>query len=330
MSKRVVFSGIKPSGDLTIGNYFGAIRNWAQDLGDGTNIFCVVDMHAITVPQEPEILNNRTLDIASLYIASGLDPDKCIFFVQSHNPDHANLCWILNNFVSFGQMKRMTQFKEKSEKSDFVSAGLFDYPVLMAADILLYDTTEVPVGDDQKQHVELTRDIAVSFNSKMGETFTVPKPIIPKTGARIKSLQDPTKKMSKSDENSNATVFMLDNEEQIRKKIGSAVTDSDNSVKYDPKQKPGVSNLIEILSLSTDRSISEIENEHKDSGYKEFKDAVAQAVVGVLKPIQKKYKDLRSGDKIEHILKEGAVKSYDISHETLEKVYKKVGFHSLS
>jgi len=330
MSKKIIFSGIQPSGNLHIGNYFGAIRNWVLGQEEGFNIFCIVDLHAITVPQDPKELHEKTLEVASILVASGIDPQESLIFVQSHNPDHANLGWVLNNYISFGQMSRMTQFKEKSEHAGFISVGLFDYPALMAADILLYDTTEVPVGEDQKQHVELARDTAQKFNSQFGETFEIPKPVIPKIGGRVMSLQDPTKKMSKSDKSELSSVYMLDPEEVIRKKIGSAVTDSDNEVRYNPETKPGVSNLIEILSLAADKSIGEIENEFKESGYKEFKEAVAQAVVDTLKPIQKRYDELRSGDEINKILKEGAIKSYDISHKKLEMVYTKVGFYSLA
>jgi len=329
MHSKVIFSGIQPSGNLHIGNYLGAIRNWALGQEDGLNIFCLVDMHAITVPQDPKKLRESTVQLAALLVACGIDPQKSLLFVQSHNPDHANLGWVLNNYISFGQMNRMTQFKEKSQRADFVSVGLFDYPALMAADILLYDTTEVPVGDDQKQHVELTRDVAHRFNTQYGETFVIPKPVIPKVGNRIMSLTDPTKKMSKSDKNKESCIYLLDSEEDVRKKIASAVTDSDNQVKYSPKTKPGVSNLMEIFSLLVGKSLDQVEDEFKNGGYKEFKLAVAQAVVDVLNPVQRKYKDLRESEEIKSVLAKGARKSYDISHKKLEDVYKKMGFVSL-
>ena len=325
MSK-IVFSGIQPSGNLHIGNYIGSLRQWVKGQSDGLNIFCIVDMHAITVPQEPDKLRAKTLELTAIYLAAGIDPEKSLIFVQSHNPDHANLGWIFNCFTSMGQLNRMTQYKEKSEGKDFVSAGLFDYPVLMAADILLYDTTEVPVGEDQKQHVELTRDIAEKFNSKFGETFVLPKPIIPKTGGRIMSLVDPTKKMSKSDVNPNATIYLLDNIEDARKKIMLATTDSGNEIKYDWENKPGITNLIEIYNQLGDKSIEEIEKEFAGKNYKEFKEKVAEVVVNFLKDFQQKYETVSDNEKLLEILRKGSQKAYKLSHPKLLEIYEKVGF----
>jgi tryptophanyl-tRNA synthetase len=328
MAKRVVFSGIQPSGDLHLGNYIGAIRQWVKNQHDGLNIFCVVDMHAITVPQEPKVLNEKTLEVASIILAAGIDPEKSLLFVQSHNPDHANLGWILNCSISMGQLSRMTQFKEKSEGKDSVSVGLFDYPALMAADILLYDTTEVPVGDDQKQHVELTRDVAQKFNSKYGETFVIPKAVIPETGGRIMSLVDPTKKMSKSDPNPNATIKLLDPIDLVREKISRATTDSGSEIKYDFSKKPGISNLLEIYSQISGEEISSIEKKYEGKSYKDFKEGVAEVVVSFLKPFQEKYKDIRESGDSKKILLDGAEKSYQISHKKIEEVFAKVGFLS--
>ena len=324
-----MFSGIQPSGRLHIGNYLGAMRQWAAgqnpSASSGQDIFCIVDMHAITVPQDPAVLREKTLEVAGLIVAAGVDPDKSLLFIQSHNPDHANLGWILNCYLSMGQMNRMTQFKEKSEKKDFVSVGLFDYPALMAADILLYDTTEVPVGDDQKQHVELTRDVAERFNGKYGETFVLPRPVVPKVGGRVMSLTDPTKKMSKSDSDSMGAVGLLDSKEEIEKKIMAAVTDSGREVKYDPA-RPGIYNLVEIYSLVTGKSPQETENEFSGKGYGDFKKAVSEMTVNFLSGLQERYRDLRNSGKLEKVLEEGAKKSYEISHKKLLDVYKKIGF----
>ncbi len=326
MTDKIVFSGIQPSGNLHIGNYIGAVKQWVKGQDDGLNIFCIVDLHAITVPQDPKELKEKTLEVAALILAAGIDPEKSILFVQSHNPDHANLGWILNCYLSMGQMNRMTQFKEKSDGKEFVSVGLFDYPALMAADILLYDTTEVPVGEDQKQHVELTRDIAERINSKYGETFVLPKPVIPTSGGRVMSLIDPTKKMSKSDANQMATIYLLDKPEDIMKKVLGATTDSGSEVKYDRQNKPGISNLIEIYSLVSGRPVEGAEEEFKNSSYKEFKEVVASAVIDFITPFQEKYKNLRESGKLEEILKSGASKAREISEKKLKEVYKKIGF----
>jgi tryptophanyl-tRNA synthetase len=326
--EKTIFSGIQPSGNLHIGNYIGALRQWVNRQDDGFNIFCIVDMHAITVPQDPKALHEKSLELTALYIAAGIDPERSLIFIQSHNPDHANLGWILNCYTSMGQMNRMTQYKDKSEGKDFVSVGLFSYPTLMAADILLYNTTEVPVGEDQKQHVELTRDVAQKFNSTYGETFILPEPKIPTHGGRIRSLIDPTKKMSKSDSNPNATVSLLDPEEVIRKKIKSATTDSGSEIMYDMENKPGISNLLDLYSETSGKSVEEIERECTGKRYGEFKEIVAESVVNCLGQLQSKYFELRNSDKLDGILKQGAQKSYELSHKKLEEVYEKIGFVS--
>lgn len=323
MEKRV-FSGIQPTGNLHLGNYLGAIRHWVKGQNEG-HVFCVVDLHAITVDQDPSALREKTLEVAGLIVASGINPQKCLLFVQSHNPDHANLGWILNCYLSMGQMSRMTQYKEKSEGKESVSVGLFDYPALMAADILLYDTTEVPVGDDQKQHVELTRDVAERFNSRCGDTFVLPTAVIPKTGGKVMSLTSPEKKMSKSDVNPNGAINLLDSRDQIEAKIREAVTDSEGKIVYD-KNRLGIANLMEIYSLVTAESFSEIEEKFKGKGYGAFKGKLAEVIVGLLEPIQKKYYNLRKNGELEKILSKGAEKSFVISHKKLELVYEKVGF----
>lgn len=324
--KRVVFSGIQPSGNLHIGNYIGAVKQWVNmQTEDRMNVYCIVDMHAITVPQDPAMLREKTLELAAIVMAAGIDLKKSLLFVQSHNSDHANLAWALNCFASMGQMNRMTQFKEKSDGKEFVSVGLFDYPVLMAADILLYGTTEVPVGDDQKQHVELARDLAERFNKKFGETFVVPTPVIPEIGARIMSLQDPEKKMSKSDPNPNATIGLLDDEALIRKKIASAVTDSQTTIAYD-KARPGVYNLIEIYSQISGETPKQVEEKFVGKGYREFKSALADVVVAALGDLQKRYHELRSSGELELILKVSGERARSLSHPKLLEVFKKVGF----
>lgn len=320
MNKKIVFSGIKPSGDLHIGNYIGAVRQWVKGQDEGLNIFCIVDLHAITVPQDPKTLAVKTREITAILLAAGIDPEKSLLFIQSHNLDHANLGWVLNCYLSMGQLNRMTQYKEKSEGKESVSVGLFDYPALMAADILLYDTTEVPVGEDQKQHVELTRDVAERFNSKYGQTFVLPEPKIPKIGGRVMSLTDPTKKMSKSDTDPNGTIELLEDPKSARKKIMSAVTDSGNEVKLDWKEKPGISNLLEIYSQVSGKEYVGSNN------YGEFKTTVADEVEKFLVDFQKKYQEVSTSGKLESILENGAKKSYEISHPKLLEIYKKIGF----
>ena len=295
-----VFSGIKPTGEMQLGNYLGAVRRWVDDqppagspaAGDHDAIFCVVDLHAMTVAYEPAELRKLTRTLATMLMAAGLDPDRSLLFVQSHVRAHAELTWILNCVTSFGELRRMTQFKDKAagpEGQDFVSAGLFDYPVLMAADILLYDTEEVPVGDDQRQHVELTRDIATRFNHRFGETFVVPKATFPAVAARIMDLQDPTKKMSKSEESPLGTILVLEDPTAITKKIKSAVTDSGSEVRHDRDAKPGISNLIEIYGAVTGTAIPAVEAAFDGSGYGAFKTAVAEAVVEFLRPVRERY-----------------------------------------
>lgn len=325
MSNKIVFSGVQPSGNLHIGNYIGAVKNWVAGQEDGLNIFCLVDLHAITVPQDPMALREKTLELAALLIASGIDPDKVVLFVQSHNPDHANLGWIVNCMIPVGQMSRMTQFKEKAEGKESVSVGLFDYPALMAADILIYDTTEVPVGDDQRQHVELARDTAEKVNSRFGETFVLPKAVIPKVGGRVMSLLDPTKKMSKSDANPMGAIGLLDTPEQVAKKIAGAVTDSEKTIKYD-LARPGVYNLVEIFAQMGNVSPQEVEAKFEGKGYKEFKEELTYVINDKLSSIQEKYKELREGDKLTEILRTGAKKAYELSHPKLLEVYERVGF----
>ncbi len=321
----VVFSGIQPSGNLHIGNYIGAIKHWVEGQNDGLNIFCVVDMHAITVAQEPLVLREKTLEIAAILLASGIDPEKSILFVQSQNPDHANLAWIMNCMASMGQMNRMTQFKEKSDKRDFVSTGLFTYPALMAADILLYGTTHVPVGEDQKQHVELARDLAERFNSKFGQTFTIPEPVIPTVGGRVMSLSDPTKKMSKSDPDENSKIYLLDTREVVFEKIKKATTDDGNEIKR-TAEKPGITNLIDIYSEFSGLSVHEVEYKFRGANYGEFKEELANVVCDFLDNFQVKYNSLKENGRIVRILSEGARKARQLSSKKLEEVYEKIGF----
>lgn len=330
--KKVVYSGIQPSGMLTLGNYVGAVRNWGKMQEEFDCIYCVVNMHAITVRQEPAVLRRRTLETYALLMACGIDPEKSILYVQSHVPEHAQLSWALNCYTYMGELSRMTQFKDKSEKHpDNINAGLFDYPVLMAADILLYQADLVPVGADQKQHLEITRDIAERFNNLYGEVFTVPDGYIPKVGARIMSLQEPERKMSKSDENENGYIALLDPPDVITRKIKRAITDSDteNAIRVAP-EKPGVSNLIGIYSVLTDKTPRQVEEEFAGKGYGAFKPAVAEAVVETLKPIQDRYQAfLADKAQLEALMKDGADKAAVIARRTLRKVYKKIGFYQI-
>lgn len=325
--KKVIFSGIQPSGELTIGNYLGAIKNWVKLQDDYDSYFCVVDLHAITVRQEPKDLRARTLEVLAIYIAAGIDPEKNTLFIQSHVSAHSEAAWLLNCYTYIGELSRMTQFKDKSQRyGESISAGLFTYPILMASDILLYETDLVPVGEDQKQHLELSRDIAERFNNVYSPTFTVPEPYITKSGARIMDLQEPTKKMSKSAENANGYILIMDPPEVIRKKISRAITDSLGVVKYNDEQ-PGVKNLISILSTITGMTIEEIENKYEGQGYAGFKTDVAEAIVGELEPIQKKVKELLSNKSyLEAIYKRGAEKANYVANKTLRKMQKKIGF----
>lgn len=328
--KKVIFSGIQPSGgSITLGNYLGALRNWVKLQDEYACVYSVVDMHAITVRQEPAKLRANTLSLMAQYIASGLDPEKNIMFIQSHVPAHAELTWVLNCYTQIGELSRMTQFKDKSRKhADNVNAGLFDYPVLMACDILLYQADLVPVGTDQKQHIELTRDIAQRFNGVYGNVFTIPEPYIaPQSGgSKIMSLQDPTAKMSKSDPNPNGCIMLLDPPEVIIKKIKRAVTDSEAEVAY-REGKDGVNNLLTIYAAVTGKTIDEAVAEFSGKGYGDFKGAVGEATAECLRPIQERYNDLiNNKDYLESICKSGAERASRIAERTLAKAMKKVGF----
>ena len=326
-AKKTIFSGVQPSGKLTLGNYLGAIRNFPILQDEYNCIYCVVDMHAITVRQDPAQLRKQTIEVLAQYLACGLDPEKSTLFIQSHVPAHAELSWVLNCYTMFGEASRMTQFKDKSSKhADNVNVGLFDYPVLMAADILLYQTELVPVGVDQLQHIELARNIAQRFNGVYSDTFKMPEPYIPKAGAKIMSLADPTRKMSKSDENQNAFILLMDKPEDIMRKFKRAVTDSDSRIIMS-EDKAGVSNLITIYSLATGKTIDEVEAEFEGKGYGEFKPAVGEAVVELLRPIREKTEDLlKNKDYLESVYREGANKAAYMARKTLDKVYRKVGF----
>ncbi|CDZ74997.1 Tryptophan-tRNA ligase [Peptoniphilus sp. ING2-D1G] len=326
MDKKIVYSGIQPSGSLTIGNYIGALKNFIELQDQYNCLYCIVDMHAITVEQDPKSLRKNTLDVLSLYLAAGLDPDKSIIYIQSHVPQHAELGWILNTIASMGQLQRMTQFKDKSKRSKEVMAGILNYPVLMAADILLYQTSYVPVGEDQRQHVELTRDLAQRFNSKYSETFVVPDILTPKFGARIKSLQDPEFKMSKSDKDENSYILLLDDENTIRRKLKRAVTDSLNNFDYNDEQK-ALKNLINIYVSFTGESVDEIVNRYKNQGYGKFKSDLADVVIEGLRPLQTRFNEIRSDKEyLEKIYTQGAEKASYLANKTLRKVYRKMGF----
>ena len=325
--KKIIFSGVQPSGIVTIGNYLGSIRNWVDIQQDYRCIYCVVDMHAITVRQTPADLRRRTYELAALYMASGIDPEKSVIFVQSQVPAHAQLAWVLNCCTMFGELSRMTQFKDKSAKhADNINAGLFTYPALMAADILLYQADLVPVCVDQKEHIELTRDVAGRFNSLYGPTFTMPEELINQNGAKVMSLAEPLKKMSKSDENVNAFVSMLDDRDTIIRKFKRAVTDSDTRVHFAPG-KDGINNLMTIYSCFTGKTPDEIEREFDGRGYGDFKQAVGETVADGLAPIQAEFTRLM-GDKpyLEAVLKQGAETAAGMARKTLSKVYRKVGF----
>jgi tryptophanyl-tRNA synthetase len=324
--KKRVFSGIQPTGELHIGRYLGAIRHWAAMQDDYDNIFCVVDLHAITVPQEPKLLKERIRMFAGLLMAAGIDPEKSVLFVQSHVAAHSELAWILNCFIPMGWMQRMTQFKEKSVKQkELVTVGLFDYPSLMAADILLYDTDTVPVGEDQKQHVELARDTAQRFNSIYGDTFKLPQPLIASMGARIMGLDDPTKKMSGSDTSAGNAINVLDAADDIRSKIMKATTDSLREIRFDVS-RPGIYNLLTIYQGFTDQPANVIEAEFAGKGYGDFKKALAEVVVEGLRPLQERYRELTAEPgRIDAILKGGADKARPLAAKTLAKVQEKVG-----
>ena len=329
--KKSLFSAVQPSGAVTIGNYIGAIRNFAKLQDEYSCIYAVADLHAITVKQEPAVLRRDTLELMALFIACGIDPEKCVLFVQSHVPAHCELTWVLNTITYPGELSRMTQFKDKSARhAENVNMGLMDYPVLMASDILLYQAALVPVGADQKQHLELSRDLAVRFNNRYGQTFTVPEPYILKdSGAKIMSLADPTKKMSKSDENSNAFVTMSDDRDTVIRKFKRAVTDSGNEVRYAPDEKAGVSNLMVIYHAFTGKSLAEVESEFSGKGYGDFKAAVGETVADALAPIQaEKARLLADKGYLQSVMKGGAESAFRLARRTLSKVYRKVGFYS--
>ena len=326
--KKVLFSGMQATGSLTLGNYLGALKNWVTLSEEYECFYSVVDLHSITIRQDPAEFRKKARNLLMLYIAAGLDPEKNCIYYQSHVSAHCELAWILDCFTYMGELNRMTQFKDKSAKhADNINAGLFTYPVLMAADILLYQSDVVPVGKDQLQHLELTRDIATRFNSLYGEVFTIPEPYLGKAGAKIMSLQDPSKKMSKSDENPNASIYLTDDRDTIIRKFKRAVTDSETEIRYDAENKPGVSNLIEIYGAVCGKSFEEVEKEFAGKGYGDFKLAVGEAVADCLDPLHVKFAEL-ANDKayIDGIIKENAEKANYYAQKTLRKVQKKVGF----
>ncbi|MDQ3132591.1 MAG: tryptophan--tRNA ligase [Acidobacteriota bacterium] len=322
--KKRIFSGAQPTGELHIGNYLGALKNWVALQDEYESFFCIVNLHAVTLPQNPEILRRKTLDLARIYLASGINPEKSTIFVQSDVSEHAELAWILSCVARMGELERMTQFKDKGKgNAERAGVGLFTYPILMASDILLYQTNLVPVGQDQKQHLELTRDLAERFNRDFGETFTIPEPFIPPVGANILSLQDPTKKMSKSDENANGAIFLLDDADTITKKFKKAVTDSGTEITFDDS-RPAIKNLITIYQLMTGKTAEECEANFAGKGYGHFKTETAEAVIEFLKPFQQRVKDYSDED-LKAILKTGAEKAQTIARETLKEVYEKMG-----
>ena len=327
VNKQVIFSGIQPSGVLTIGNYIGALRRFSELQDNYQCIYCIVDEHAITVRQNPADLRRRCLELSALYLASGLDPERCLIYCQSHVSAHAELGWILNCFTYMGELNRMTQFKDKSAKhADNINAGLFTYPVLMAADILLYQANYVPVGADQKQHLEITRDIAQRFNSVYGDVFTIPEPLITKVGARVMSLQDPLRKMSKSDPE-DTYIALLDDPDTIRRKIKRAVTDSDSDIRYDPENKPGVSNLLSIISVLNDQSMEDLCNELSGQGYGALKSRAADCIIATLEPLQSDYRKLIADKQyLLGLLLSNAERASYLAGKTLRKVQKKIGF----
>jgi tryptophanyl-tRNA synthetase len=322
-----VFSGIQPTGRKTLGNYSGGFRQYVQTQESHDAFFCIVDLHSITVEYDPAELRGSTLDLAAMLFASGLDAEKSTVFCQSHVTAHAEAAWLLSAVASYGQLGRMTQFKEKSDRHDFVSAGLFTYPVLMAGDILLYQTDLVPIGDDQRQHLELARDIAERFNFRYGETFKVPDGQFPSVGGRIMDLQDPTSKMSTTLSSEQGAVYITDSADAIRKKFKSAVTDSEREVRYDPAEKPGVSNLLEIMSVATGEPIDALATRFQSAGYGDLKEAVGESVVEILSPIRERFEQLRADEReLQHLLAVGAEKARRASEPTLEQMYERMGF----
>lgn len=328
MNKPVLFSGIQPSGKLNIGNYIGALKNWVELQDKYDCLFSLVDLHAITVTQDPKLLRERCYEFVALYIACGLDPEKNIIFVQSHAPAHSQLTWVLNCFTYMGELNRMTQFKDKSKRHNAnINVGLFDYPALMAADILLYNTNLVPVGHDQKQHLELARDLSIRFNNKFGDIFTVPEPYIPTIGGRIMGLQTPENKMSKSDVIEANYVALLDDPKVIMKKFKRAVTDSETDIRFDPIKKAGVSNLITILSLVTNTPIKSIEKDYAGLGYGKLKMDTGEAIIEFIRPLQEHYKELRADEEaLRKILHRGAIAARERSEQMIKKVYDVLGF----
>lgn len=322
---KTIFSGVQPTGTVTLGNYIGAFRQFVELQHEANCLFCIVDQHAITVQQDPKKLSETIRSLAALYVASGIDPEKAVLFIQSEVPAHAQAGWIMQCLAYIGELERMTQFKDKSEGQEGVSSALLTYPPLMAADILLYNTNIVPVGDDQTQHLELTRDLAERFNNRYGKTLTIPEIRIPKNGARIKSLQDPLKKMSKSDPNNRATISLLDTPKQIEKKIKSAVTDSEGIVTFDVENKPGVSNLLTIESAISGLSIEELVSKYDGLRYGDFKAGVAEAVVTHITPIQEKYYELMESTVLDDILDDGAQRANTIATTTLKRMENAMG-----
>lgn len=328
--KKRIFSGVQPSGNITLGNYLGAIKNWVRLQDDYECIFAMMDLHTITVRQTPAELRKRTLELLALYIACGIDPDKCTLFIQSHNSAHAELAWVLNCYTYMGELQRMTQFKDKSSRhADNINAGLFTYPVLMASDILLYQTEVVPVGKDQMQHIEICRDIAHRFNALYGDVFKIPEGLLVKSGAKINSLQEPTKKMSKSDPNPKGYISMMDDFNVISKKIKSAVTDSEGVIEYRPddENKAGINNLLNIMAVMTNSTPEAVAKSFEGQGYGTFKSVVADAVVEGIRPIREEYdRIIKDKAYLEDVCKKGAETSSRIAQRTLKKVYKKIGF----
>jgi tryptophanyl-tRNA synthetase len=322
---KTIFSGIQPSGVITLGNYIGAMKQFVELQNEYNCYFCIVDQHAITVPQDRLELRKNIRSLAALYLAVGIDPNKATLFIQSEVPAHAQAGWMLQCIAYIGELERMTQFKDKSAGKEAVSAGLLTYPPLMAADILLYSTDIVPVGEDQKQHIELTRDLAERFNKRYGEIFTIPEARIPKVGARIMSLADPTKKMSKSDPNKKAFITLLDDAKTIEKKIKSAVTDSDGIIKHDKENKPGITNLLNIYSILANKTIDELEKEYEKKRYGEFKADLAQVIIDTLTPIQEKYYNLMESDLLDQVLDEGAEKANKVANKMLKKMENAMG-----
>ncbi|PLR80948.1 tryptophan--tRNA ligase [Bacillus canaveralius] len=322
---QTIFSGIQPSGTITLGNYIGAMKQFVELQHNYQCYFCIVDQHAITTPQDKTVLRKNIKSLAALYLAVGIDPNKATLFIQSEVPAHAQAGWMMQCVAYIGELERMTQFKDKSAGKEAVTAGLLTYPPLMAADILLYNTDLVPVGDDQKQHLELTRDLAERFNKKYNDIFTIPEVSISEVGARIMSLQEPTKKMSKSDPNQKAMITMLDDPKLIEKKIKSAVTDSEGMVKFDKENKPGVSNLLSIYSILTGRTVDDLEAQYAGKGYGEFKSDLAEVVVNTIEPIQAKYYDLIDSSELDRILDEGAEKANKVAFKMLKKMENAMG-----